>query len=455
MSDISVINEIQPMVDAVLKHSQHVDTVHTDELLKKWYEAKEFFINAFGGLIYTCPNKMSFELSDNIKQKKLDEFLKYEVGSFSNYELYRFIDMNRDGFFKNELLRPYELRNGEVLQAGMKMLKAFKFFESDDDVLKRYQTKASMLIQDNKIEGYFCLSVHPLDYLSSSENDENWRSCHALDGEYRSGNLSYMMDKSTIVCYLKADNEKVLPRFPTNVLWNSKKWRMLMFIADDHNALFAGRQYPFENFSIMELARKVLFEKLHYTANRWSPWFNDVVKGPISYTSNPNYSSPIMYDLYHRFVPINHGIKDMRDLVTDGQNTHHFNDLLNSSCYVPYYCWRENTQCKIHFTIGAEAPCIICGQHPVAYDDRMFCKDCASSLGLDGENIMTCECCGRDVNEDDIYWVEEQAICRDCYDNETTICECCGERVFNSHIYYDEKHDRYICGSCWDEGAAN
>ena len=28
------------------------------------------------------------------------------------------------------------------------------------------------------------------DYLSLSENAFNWRSCHALDGEYRAGNLS-------------------------------------------------------------------------------------------------------------------------------------------------------------------------------------------------------------------------------------------------------------------------
>lgn len=450
MSDITVIKEIQPMVDAVLQHSQHLNEVHTDELLNKWYQAKEFFINAFGGLVYTCPNKVSFELNDSTKQKKLNDFLEREVGSFCNYELYRFIDMNRDGFFKNELLKPYELRNGEILPVGMKMLKAFKFFESDEEELKRYQTKASMLIQDNKIEGYFCLSVHPLDYLSSSENAEKWRSCHALDGEYRSGNLSYMMDSSTIVCYLKADNEKVLPHFPSNVLWNSKKWRMLMFIADEHNALFAGRQYPFENFNIMDFARKVLFEKLRYNSARWSPWFNDRIK-TIQYTSNPNHETPLYYDLYRDYIAINHSIKDMRDLVTDGANTHHFNDLLNSSCYVPYYCWRENTSCDIHFTIGAEAPCILCGHAPITYEDRMLCPDCAKKLRLDGASLMRCERCGYDVNEEDIYWVEDVAICEDCYDNETGVCDCCGDRVFLDHLHYDAENGRYLCESCWSE----
>ena len=42
------------------------------------------------------------------------------------------------------------------------------------------------------MEGYLYLSIHPLDYLSISETNHGWRSCHALDGEYRNGNLSYL-----------------------------------------------------------------------------------------------------------------------------------------------------------------------------------------------------------------------------------------------------------------------
>lgn len=85
-----------------------------------------------------------------------------------------------------------------------------------------------MLIQEDKVTGILCLSIHPLDYLSLSENTYNWRSCHALDGEYRAGNLSYMMDNTTVVCYLKGEDEAELPHFPAEVKWNSKKWRMLL-----------------------------------------------------------------------------------------------------------------------------------------------------------------------------------------------------------------------------------
>ena len=90
----------------------------------------------------------------------------------------------------------------------MKLVRAFKFFETDKELLNEIQSVASMIIQEDKIEGTLCLSVHPLDFISSSENTHNWRSCHALDGEYRAGNLSYMLDKTTVMCYLNSIKEE-------------------------------------------------------------------------------------------------------------------------------------------------------------------------------------------------------------------------------------------------------
>ena len=85
-----------------------------------------------------------------------------------------------------------------------------------------------MILQEDKIEGTLCFSVHPLDFLSSSENTYNWRSCHSLDGEFCAGNLSYMADSATMICYLKSDKEEILPRFPEDIPWNNKKWRVFL-----------------------------------------------------------------------------------------------------------------------------------------------------------------------------------------------------------------------------------
>ena len=146
---------------------------------------------------------------------------------------------------------------GIYVPEGAKIIKSFKHFEGNKRKLEEMQTAASRVIQADKIEGYIYFSVHPLDFLSLSENAHNWRSCHALDGEYRSGNLNYMVDSSTIVCYVKSKEDTILPRFPEDVPWNNKKWRVLLFLSDDGYSMMAGRQYPFFNRAAQRLQAAV------------------------------------------------------------------------------------------------------------------------------------------------------------------------------------------------------
>jgi hypothetical protein len=61
-------------------------------------------------------------------------------------------------------------------------------------------------LQQNKITGRLCFSVHPLDFLSMSENNCGWRSCQALDGDFRAAALAYMIDSSTVVAYIEEED---------------------------------------------------------------------------------------------------------------------------------------------------------------------------------------------------------------------------------------------------------
>ena len=223
---------IKQQVSAVLGYSQDIPEPQVDELIDTWQEAKRDFIELFNGeLICEFPREVSFEIGPKEKMLRVQDFISLVRNTYGNDALADFIEMNKEGFFSNKVMNNYEHETITIMQ-GMKLLKAFKFFEDDAVTLNKLQSAASMIIQENKIEGTLCLSVHPLDYLSSSENNHNWRSCHALDGEYRSGNLSYMQDKSTVVCYLRSDRMERLPNFPPEVPWNSKKWRVLLFFSE-------------------------------------------------------------------------------------------------------------------------------------------------------------------------------------------------------------------------------
>lgn len=95
---------------------------------------------------------------------------------------------NKGGFFDNRVLLPYPSFN---IPLGSKLSKSFKRFINSQEIVRWAQDTASRYMQENKIEGYLYLSIHPLDFLTISENNENWWSCQSLDGDYRSGNLSY------------------------------------------------------------------------------------------------------------------------------------------------------------------------------------------------------------------------------------------------------------------------
>ena len=155
-------------------------------------------------------------------------------------------------------------------------------FEEDEKTLSAMQDYASTVIQENKITGKLCISVHPLDYLSSSENTYKWKSCHSLNGEYRAGNLSYMCDTSTIICYIKGEEEAKLPNFPSDVLWNSKKWRVLLNISDYKDIVFAGRQYPFSSIDLLNKVKDILISKTKILAPwGYSNWTNEITL-PVS-----------------------------------------------------------------------------------------------------------------------------------------------------------------------------
>ena len=172
------IGEIKEQFCEVIRESQGIEEPQVDWLFDEWAKAKEKFIERFGGLIYEWPEPIEFTLDEKEKRYRAASFADRVHDMYNNPVLAEFIEENLDGFFDNKVVKACE---GGVIPLGMKLLKAFKYFEHNKATLRNIQDDASLLIQENKIKGKLCFSVHPLDFLSSSENTYNWRSCHALD----------------------------------------------------------------------------------------------------------------------------------------------------------------------------------------------------------------------------------------------------------------------------------
>ena len=462
--------EVKEQFEQVIKHSQRITEVNIDELFEKYKIAKHIFISMFGdNLIYEYPDKISFSLDADTKRRELNDFID-DVADLAPYndDFISFIgQLQTDEFYNNILEKDYVYKDKKIPK-GSKIIKSFKHFITEENLLSAIQNKASMLIQENKIEGYLCFSVHPLDYLSSSENNHNWRSCHSLDGEYRAGNLSYMCDSSTMIVYLRSEDKEQLQNFPDGLKWNSKKWRCLLNFDDTYSAIFAGRQYPFSSEESLDVVREILYENIlpneqtwYGDRVKWSHWHNDQIKD-YAYENDYDNEYTSMSD-FHNYVVIRHAIYDLPKIVKDYHSEHlpplHFNDLLRSSTYTkPMYMFKNGGRFPINsleFNIGGDVKCVHCGKEFISSFDTMMCPDCEVEYGNseDFDQYPVCDCCGRRFVASTGYYIDSAdiLICSECADTETFVCKSCGNRFFNDEMKYDAETDTFICKFCDEE----
>ena len=356
------------------------------KLLREWASNKQRFISRFDGEL--IKNLGEINITPNVTESDesyyLSDFISkvidYEFNARISYEefvnLTNFFEKEKHGFLINQVTNDYSISDF-FLNKGRKISRCIKYFIKNDETVRELQDLYSTYLQKRKIKGELCISVHPLDYLSSSENNYNWRSCHALNGEYKGGNLSYMIDNTTIVCYIKGRDEEKLPRFPDDVLWNDKKWRMLIHISPDKNNFIAfGRPYPFESDELRDL----IYEKLKevYSECSFSPLKQIKEKEiKINYTiDNTVISSTTALRKCVNFD----GSYIPRNEIIDDEHGTCFNDLLESSFYDFWYFYSKSDKPYTPITVGLEPCCARCGRH-FPSSEFFLCDDCRDDLG--------------------------------------------------------------------------
>jgi hypothetical protein len=158
----------------IVANSQEIpkNNLDFDNLFKQWQQNKQYYIDLFGGeLIYKTSEIVSFPLTETEKTSRVNNFLDWLDESFiwgktkdaDLYALYDFINRNTTSFFDNQIKEKYVTKiylNGFddsdtliTIPAGTKIIKAFKYFVKDKELLYLLQNKASMILQENKIEG--------------------------------------------------------------------------------------------------------------------------------------------------------------------------------------------------------------------------------------------------------------------------------------------------------------
>lgn len=404
MEDLSVYSE---QLNKAIKSSQCFPfDLNCDALASQWYEAKKYFIEAFGGKpIVRFKDKVKIELSQKEQDERFQSFLSILNDEINiSEEFLDYLTMNKKGFFINrttEDYRPYNIRSGS------KLSRTFKYFLPDEEVIRWSQDLASRYMQENKIEGYLYLSVHPLDYLTMSETNEGWHSCHSLDGSYRGGNLNYMVDSTTIVAYLADEENKKLRAFEgSGLTWNSKKWRVLIHCNKENEAIYLNKQYP---YSCNTLAEKVVGGVEDYFCFQYH-----TAAMPIGIRE---FKGPDGADQFNTSQIFFGGrVFDSKDII-DRSEYLGYSDLHTGSNYLPTAAlvFKERNNLWENFygslieeyrsikklcgiKIGKYALCPCCGKDLITVNGSvLLCNNCILQHNAENDFFETCYDCGRRI----------------------------------------------------------
>ena len=152
-----------------------------------------------------------------------------------------------EDIIENKLSKELKLFN-QRFGKGMKLSKALGRVCGSDKERDIVQTEYSMSAQTFKASGKVVMSIDPFDILTMSWSPDNaWRSCHnIIDGEFRAGAVSYVLDPTTFISYVY--KTKATHKYTNGIEVPNKSWRVMGYMSENH-FIALSTHYPSTNKS--------------------------------------------------------------------------------------------------------------------------------------------------------------------------------------------------------------
>jgi hypothetical protein len=398
---------IQSRIDNFALQSHQTSSASLDYLLRIWERNKEGLYHLFGDQLIL---EQSMEVSKPPAQLEDDLDEAMDTNDIIRKFIQDFIHCSPDHKFKlNTLIGNRSLVNNTydgptftikvpegrdiVVSTGCKasrligkIAKAFNL-----EGYEEFRLAHSMCLNQKKLKGTVCLSIHPLDYITMSDNECNWHSCMswAEDGCYKQGTVEMMNSPYVVVAYLKSNEDMDIGSYS----WSNKKWRQLFIVED--RCIVGVKGYPYCNDELTKICANWLRGlmargKECFTEPQLFNAFNDAYIEDIGSV----YFNPETIQMYNDFGEHHWGCFN-KTLVNDGDTV----DI----CY------------------SGPSECMDCGatENDFTSEGALVCAECDDSV--------QCQLCGDWYNRSEMIEVDGQLICPDCYDEDTREDDLTGE----------------------------
>lgn len=292
-------------------------------------------------------------------------------------------------------------------------------FNNCKATFEEFRIKLSIIIASSqKKDTTLCISIHPLDFMTMSDNGNNWTSCMSWKekGCYFAGTYEMMNSNCTLVVYEKSNkNTTKIARGVRE--WNSKSWRTLVVFTK--HAIISGKQYPDHSDNTV----KTILEKIKELAKENLGWeFTGETEKYNSRYDDITLSTELMY-----------------------------NDFSHADYYNHYYIIRknpENNKCY-NFSFSGKCFCLTCGKRLLdSYEDEgcLSCNSCRTNSLYYRQRRECCECrCEDDMsrmirldNDKELY------ACHECYKNIKTDIETNEEIPSKYKVVYSTMQEKLV-----------
>ena len=454
----------QIITNYVNKFGIHKDKyIGTQEFLKHWSVDKVKLYHALGNQFsisipyeYTqSEDDICIDIRKTLLEHKLARNFDHWLWSEEMNEVALCGDFNRhricDLFYSPYLARnnfPYDIiikvsdeKKPLKIQKGTKTIKAiYKILEYFDwpkeygltkEDYEDFRLLHSQIFNTKKIKGNLVISIHPMDFITMSDNDNGWQSCMNWqeEGCYRLGTVEMMNSNNVVVCYLANEKRKFYFGGSKHederemYSWNNKKWRQLFYVNKD--IICSGKSYPYFNKDITLYLLDEIKKIVSSNMPSWSYSF-----GPQRYKDMITVHTEEDIDYYRETNSDNKIIFTTKAM---------YNDMISDKNF-EYYCYRNKVKKNKLISVSGKHTCLCCGANDISgscdefasdYNDRYYntenliCEDCIDDFH--------CYKCGCTKPTKKFKKFLGKSYCTECYEKWLRLCPSCGE-VFDASI---------------------
>lgn len=388
-----------------------------DHVLRIWAQNKAPFYHMFGDKLivsrrvdYECPMNelrekcyaeadsevvnfihnlgMIMRSYDNVIGKALHDAGLYSY-EFYNEGIWDMLIDNKWPFCDVKV--PMENGKYFVLKTGMRVTRIYQKLAEIAGIsgFEKVRELHAKISTSKIVHGNMYLSIHPLDYMTMSDNEDGWDSCMNWreNGDYRAGTVEMLNSPVVIEAYMASDVNKM--RIDGNE-WPSKIWRELYIV---HPEFISNiRSYPFINSGLSKFA---------------VTWIKELAEQ----AGYGKYQSDMMV----------YGDEESSSYFDDFDLRIESNNMYNDYCREDQFVYvapdfREKYR-KDQFILNYSGPmsCMCCGEimsSSLEETRAVMCGDCSDN----SEEYYVCDYCGTEMySEDDVYYVDGTTLCHECY----------------------------------------